>query len=123
MNKQEAIQAMKQGKKITHTSFGDDEWMTSSSDGRQITLEDAVKLYEGEFWHFRQGSSWEDGYSLFKDKTDYRDENLFLDLDYEVEDDDIFDGEEMFRLSDREQAEEDYFRKKLDEDEFNDEGF
>jgi hypothetical protein len=64
MTKEEAIQAMKKGKRITHRYFTPNEWMTSSKNGREIRFEGGEKMFSGEFWHFRQGKEWEDGYSL-----------------------------------------------------------
>jgi hypothetical protein len=46
MSKEEAIQAMKEGKKVTHRFFSSDEWMTIENgfllleDGVRISLED-----------------------------------------------------------------------------------
>jgi len=64
MTKSEAIQQMKQGIKITHYNFTKDEWMTQR--GCRIFLEDGVRCYQEEFWHYRTGKSWEDGYSVYK---------------------------------------------------------
>lgn len=64
MTKKEAIQQMKLGKKITHRHFTPDEWMTMQ--GTVIILEDGVKCDEEQFWPYRTGSSWDDGYEFFK---------------------------------------------------------
>lgn len=42
MTKQEAITAMREGKKVTHRYFSSNEWMTFDNDGK-ILLEDGVK--------------------------------------------------------------------------------
>ena len=64
MTRQEAVQAMANGEKITHESFSDQEWMTMENG--KILLEDGVRCSPQEFWQWRQGESWETGYSRFK---------------------------------------------------------
>lgn len=64
MSKDEAIEAMRKGEKVTHRHFDSREWMTLQ-DGK-ILLEDGVKCYPHEFWHWRKDESWNDGYSLFE---------------------------------------------------------
>jgi hypothetical protein len=65
MTKQEAIQAMQQGKKVTHQYFTPDEWMTME-DGL-IILEDGVRCKPFEFWQWRNSEKWEDGYSMLNE--------------------------------------------------------
>ena len=64
MNKQEAIEQMKKGIKITHTYFAEDEWMTMNSVG-EIVLEDGVRCEPHDFWQWRKSDIWNDGYDLF----------------------------------------------------------
>lgn len=64
MTKTDAIIAMEQGKKITHRDFTPDEWMTMRKG--KIVLEDGVQCTPIEFWRWRTGSSWDDGYSLYE---------------------------------------------------------
>lgn len=64
MTKEEAIQAMQEGKKVTHQYFSDNEWMTM--EGNRIVLEDGVSCWSHEFWADRNGLGWSDGYSLFE---------------------------------------------------------
>jgi hypothetical protein len=66
MKKSEAIEAMKNGKKVTHELFTKDEWMTM--DKGLIVLEDGVKRPSSEFWKYRDGDAWVNGYSLFTEK-------------------------------------------------------
>lgn len=68
MNKQEAIQAMIDGKKVTHNHFSTNEWMTIKYG--KIVLEDGVICPPAEFWEWRQDESWNDGYSLFEEITE-----------------------------------------------------
>jgi hypothetical protein len=63
MNKAEAIQAMKDGKKVTHRFFSKDEWMTMV--GNRIILEDGVECWAHEFWADRKGHDWDNDYSLY----------------------------------------------------------
>lgn len=64
-NKATAIFLMKQGHKITHRWFSDNEWMTMK--GTMIILEDGVQVSVDEFFNYRTDSSWEQDYSLYKD--------------------------------------------------------
>lgn len=66
MTKQEAQEAMRAGKKVTHLYFTSDEWMTMEHG--LILLEDGVRCSEHEFWHFRTENYWNEGYSIFTDK-------------------------------------------------------
>lgn len=66
MTKQEAIELMKKGEKITHDLFSPKEWMTMV--GLNILLEDGVVVDESEFWKYRQQAYWNEGYSIFKSK-------------------------------------------------------
>ena len=63
MNKEEAIKAMQEGKKITHTSFTDEEWMTMK-DGKILTEEGYLHPWV-DFWYWRQEPIWEKNYSLY----------------------------------------------------------
>lgn len=63
MTKQEAIEEMKKGVKITHHYFSSYEWMTI--EGNRIRTEDDCLHNMNEFWSYRTDSSWNDGYSLF----------------------------------------------------------
>ena len=77
MTKQEAIAHMKEGKKITHRYFSDDEWMTM--EGNMVILEDGVKCTSEMFWSDRNDNSWSDGYALFSDEERIRRTKLLLD--------------------------------------------
>lgn len=64
MNKIEAIEKMKQGVKVTHKSFTNEEWMTMDRSGR-IILEDGTRCLEYHFWKYRSDLSWLSGYDVF----------------------------------------------------------
>lgn len=63
MSKEEAIQAMKEGKKVTHRFFSSDEWMTIENGF--LLLEDGVRISLEDFFNFRSDSLWENGYELY----------------------------------------------------------
>lgn len=60
LTKQEAIDAMKAGKKVAHKYFFDDEWMTMKEG--LIVFEDEVKVTPEKFWSERLTPGWNDGY-------------------------------------------------------------
>jgi len=66
MNKIEAIQAMEQGKKVTHRYFSPDEWMTIENG--MIVTEDGCKTAQSVFWNYRQDQAWNKDYEIFKTK-------------------------------------------------------
>jgi len=66
MTKEEAIEAMKSGKNITHIYFTDNEYMTMT--GNKIIFEDDASCWAHEFWATRNGIGWNDGYSIYKNK-------------------------------------------------------
>lgn len=61
MSKEEAIQAMKEGKKVTHRFFSSDEWMTIENGF--LLLEDGVRISLEDFFNFRSDSLWDNGYN------------------------------------------------------------
>ncbi len=66
MTKQEAIEQMKQGKKLTHRSFSNNEFITSDKTGLYYTFEDGVRCCFPEFWKWRLSESWSEGWEIFK---------------------------------------------------------
>lgn len=63
MNKQEAISALRQGKKLTHRSFTGKEWI--QGEGLMLTTEDGYSVTIEEFMSYRSHSAFDDGWSLF----------------------------------------------------------
>ena len=61
MNKQEAILAMKEGKRVRHKNFSSNEWMMQLPNG-DYQLEDGVVVdahcVQEDFWKYRQDESW-----------------------------------------------------------------
>ena len=62
MTKQEATQALAEGKRLRHSSFMEGEWM-QAHEGEYI-FEDGIKCPRAEFWRFRTESWWGTGWSL-----------------------------------------------------------
>lgn len=56
LTKDEAIQAMKEGHKVAHRYFSDDEWMTL--DGLSFLTEDGCRHDPYIFWIDRQSPEW-----------------------------------------------------------------
>ena len=66
MTKNEALEAMKQGKKLTHKNFTGDEWVTTGVIGYRF--EDNCQCDKLDFWRYRHDDSWSTGWSIFNDK-------------------------------------------------------
>lgn len=64
MTKQEAIEAMREGKKVSHRHFSPEEWMTIEA-GNIITLEDGCKCFINDFFSYRIDPSWENDYQIW----------------------------------------------------------
>lgn len=67
MTKQEAIEAMKRGEKVTHDQFNPEEWITIE-DG-EMTSDEGMLYKLDSFFEFRRSSIWDDGWSIWEDKT------------------------------------------------------
>ena len=64
MTRQEAIAAMREGKKVFHTGFTDEEWATQEHG--QILIEDGVRCSPAEFWKWRQESYFDNGWRIWE---------------------------------------------------------
>lgn len=62
MTREEAVHAMYMGKKVRHKYFGLDEWMTIENS--MIVTEDGYRRLPYDFWIYRTGPEWDDGYEL-----------------------------------------------------------
>jgi len=65
MTKQDAITAMREGKKVTHRYFSNDEWVALTATGLYL-FEDGAICTSLLFWQDRQGEYWETGWSVFE---------------------------------------------------------
>jgi hypothetical protein len=63
LTKEQAIAAMKAGKKVTHRYFTKDEWITMV--GNRVITEDNASCWAAEFWSYRTGECWEIDWELF----------------------------------------------------------
>lgn len=64
MNKAEAIEAMKAGAKITHVNFLPEEWIIMEGN-KTIVTEECYAVSAAEFWRWRTGGNWDNGYSIW----------------------------------------------------------
>ena len=67
MNKREAKYAMKQGKKLTHAYFADEEWVTETV-GERCVFENGNIVNAEDFWKYRDTPDWNTGWSIFINK-------------------------------------------------------
>lgn len=64
MNKQEAIQAMRDGNKVTHKNFDSKKWMRSSGRITFYEFEDGNLCSHSQFWGIRQEEVWNTGWRV-----------------------------------------------------------
>lgn len=69
MKKQEAIVALKQGKRLRHNTFSDNEWVQGLPTGK-YEFEDTMRCNPELFWRDRQGQPWENGWSIVEVSKD-----------------------------------------------------
>lgn len=67
MNKYEAINAMREGKKVTHRFFVDGEYITM--DGNFIVDEAGNKFSQLDFWKDRIQEAWENDWEIVQEKN------------------------------------------------------
>lgn len=63
--KTEAIDLMKQGVKMRHRYFSDNEWVVIE-DGKML-FEDGVRCTQQMFWFDRMQDSWQTGWAKFEE--------------------------------------------------------
>jgi hypothetical protein len=63
MDKAEAINAIKDGKKVKHEYFSDDEWIVKGK-SKLIQFEDGIECSCSEFFRYRNGDDWNCGWSV-----------------------------------------------------------
>ena len=66
MNRNEAIQAMREGKKVRHHYFLPDEYMSMTPDGNYL-LEEGVVCTPYEFWKYRSEKQWDANWEIFNE--------------------------------------------------------
>lgn len=67
-SKEEAIEALVQGKKLTHTLFSENEWIRQPDPSvNKYECEDGVVCMASMFWHFREQPYWLKGWSVWSE--------------------------------------------------------
>lgn len=66
MTKQEAIDAIHQGKRVTHRLFSSDEFIYLDSDQNELRDENGYYLVFTEFWNIRQSPEWQTNWSIYE---------------------------------------------------------
>jgi hypothetical protein len=64
MTKQEAIEALKKGERLTHLTFTEDEFIYIQ-DGKMFD-ETSMPIDENHFWNYRNSYIFDNGWSIFK---------------------------------------------------------
>lgn len=64
MTKQEALEAINNGNKITHNLFTPEEYIVKSDDDEYYLDEDNYQLLIEEFWDNRTCDYWNEGWSI-----------------------------------------------------------
>lgn len=79
MTKTEAIQAMKEGKKVTHRLFTNNEYVYIKN--RELFDETDARLNSFVFWNDRKKIDWETGWNIFEkiDTTSLTGEKVFTE--------------------------------------------
>ena len=67
MSKEEAIKMMGKGKRMTHSYFSKDEWVTYWQGS--ALFEDSVRMPINQFLADRQQKGWNEGWFEFKDQS------------------------------------------------------
>lgn len=69
MNKLEAAQALREGKRLTHPLFTPEEWVELLN-RREYVYEDGVTHKITEFWDLRSGTpEWDENWRVFDEKS------------------------------------------------------
>ncbi len=72
MNKQEILNALKEGHTVKHVSFSDNETMKLHEGGIEgyFKFEDGYICTPYIFWQYRQGKEWDEGWDIVTDEND-----------------------------------------------------
>lgn len=77
MRKQQAIEAMREGKRVRHHYFSREEWMTIQKGTNLIELEDGCTIFILDFFSHRSGPEWEQGYEIVEQPTNIKEHGDF----------------------------------------------
>lgn len=64
MSKDEAIQAMREGKKVTHPTFTDEEYIQLK--GNVIITEEGYEIFLSQFFAIRNSVAFNTGWKIFE---------------------------------------------------------
>jgi hypothetical protein len=67
MTKQEAVEAIEAGEKVSHRFFTDEEYITKGKDGCYV-FENGYEFLPFVFWSDRNTEEWGDGWAIFQEK-------------------------------------------------------
>ena len=65
MTKQEAIEAMERGEKVTHGQFNPEEWI--SIEGGEMTSDEGMVYKLESFFECRRSDIWDGGWSIWEE--------------------------------------------------------
>jgi hypothetical protein len=68
MTKDEAVEAMNKGHKVTHRFMESHEYIERTPD-YLIRTEEGYTCQPSEFWRYRQGEAWETDWSIVEETT------------------------------------------------------
>lgn len=68
MTKAQAIQAMKEGEKVTHRYFDSGEYIFIDQNG-SITSEDGCSISYEDFWALRSAIEWDSNWNIYTGKN------------------------------------------------------
>ncbi len=71
MHKNQMIQTLHAGHKITHVLFDPEEWM-KLGEAHNIEFEDGCKCTFEQFWQGRTSTNWDSGWSIWNPAADPR---------------------------------------------------
>jgi len=68
---EDALQALRSGAKVSHRFFGIDEYMflPDIKNANIIQFEDGVKCFSSDFFKYRSGEEWKNGWYIWKEKV------------------------------------------------------
>lgn len=66
LTREEACEALSNGRKLTHTLFFESEWVIKMGD--LILFEDSHSQSSDEFWDIRRGDAWNNGWNIVDER-------------------------------------------------------
>jgi len=66
MHKSQVIKILEQGHKVKHRFMSDNEYIYLNQQTKLYVFEDGCNASPTEFWKYRKGGSWENGWDYYK---------------------------------------------------------